>query len=255
MRLEGKTALITGAASGIGRATALLFAREGATVVIADIDDTGGPETAEAIRQGGGESLFIHTDITASADVQVMAAQALEAFGRVDILMNNAAVWQGDGPILRLEEPAWDAVVDGTLKSAYLCSKHVLPHMIEAGGGSIINISSINGLVGMHLTAYSAAKGGVIALTRILASDYGSEGVRVNVICPGTIATERARRGYEKRPQIREAFARITQLGRVGDPEDIARCALYLASDESAFVTGAVFTVDGGATAGIKVDW
>lgn len=255
MRLKDKSAIITGAASGIGKATAILFAKEGAKVCIADINDTGGYGTVSEIENNGGEAIFVHADVTVPLDIENTILKTINAFGSIDILINNATSWKGDSYILDVDEATWTRILDASLKSTYLCSKLVLPHMIRAGNGSIINISSINALLGIHLTAYTAAKGGLLALSRLLAVHYGRKGVRVNVICPGSIETEGVKPEFERNPSLKENLTRLTQLGRIGKPEEIAYCALYLASDESSFTTGATFIIDGGLSAGINADF
>lgn len=252
-RLGGKVAIITGAGSGQGRAAARLFAAEGARVVVSDVNDEGGEETVRGIRDAGGEATYCHADVSRAADAGALVAAARDAYGRLDVLYNNAAIWSGrglDNVVTELEEEGWDRILDVNLKGIYLCCKHAIPALVEAGGGSVINTSSAAGLVGSRNAshAYSASKGGVISLSRAMAMAYAREHVRVNVICPGGVDTPMiaSMTSTERRA---ERFAAAHPLGRMGTPQDIAYCALYLASDESSWVTGAVFPVDGGFTA------
>ncbi len=250
MRLEGKIALVTGAGSGIGRATAQLFAANGAAVVVADINAEGGRETVRRIGDTGDRALFLQADVSRAADVEALVIRSIEEFGRIDILVNNAASWKGDTTITGVSEPVWDAVIDGSLKSVFLMSKAVIGEMLRSGGGSIVNISSVNGIYGVGLTAYSAAKGGVQALTRVVAAEYGTRGIRCNVILPGTIGTDSSLAVWHSKPDALDQIIAAYPMGHIGRPEDVACCALFLASDESAFVTGSSYLVDGGLTAG-----
>jgi 3-oxoacyl-[acyl-carrier protein] reductase len=255
MRLENKRTVVTGAARGIGNAIARMFAREGARVVLADIDESAGQSAAAAICGNGGAAVFLRADVSKGEDVQRLMDTAAVRLGGIDVLVNNAGRWSGDGRLLETPEEVWENVLQGCLKSVYWCSKQALPHLIDAGGGSIVNISSVNALLGIELTAYTAAKAGIIGLTRLLAAHYGLQGVRVNVICPGSIETEGVRPEFERSPELRRKLAGLTQLGRIGTPDDVAFGALYLASDEAAFVTGAVFVIDGGLTSGLSPEY
>lgn len=250
MRLRDRVAVVTGAGSGIGQAIAMRFAAEGAAVVVADINLERAQRTVEAIVQARGQGTAVHADVSKSADTEALAAAAQEAFGKIDILVNNAAIGGGDD-ILATDEATWDHVLAVVLKSVFLCTRAVLPGMLEAGRGSIVNISSVNGLYGLGEEAYSAAKAGVINLSQNLAIRYASRGVRVNVICPGTVRTPIWQPRVDRRPDIFERLADWYPVGRVGEPDDIAAAALFLASDEAAFVNGAVLPVDGGLTAGL----
>lgn len=249
MRLADKVALVTGSGSGIGRAIAERFAREGARVIVNDLHRDRAEETVQRIAAANGEALAIQADVTQSAAVQAMVEQGIAAFGRIDILVNNAGASQGDD-ILTFDEATWDWNLAVVLKSAYLCSRAVLPRMIERRSGAIVNISSVNGIAGLGEEAYSAAKAGMNVLTKNMAVKYGRFGIRVNAICPGTIRTPIWGPRLEKDPLIFEKLAKWYPLGRVGEPEDIANAALFLASDEASWITGAVLIVDGGLLAG-----
>jgi NAD(P)-dependent dehydrogenase (short-subunit alcohol dehydrogenase family) len=247
MRLADKVVIITGAGSGIGRVMAKQFAAEGASVVIADREG----DSAEAVaREIGGETVVAtKKDVTVEADVDAMVRTAEDAFGRVDVLVNNAAVCAGDD-ILRIDVATWNADVTGVLTSAFLCSKRVLPGMIERGHGVIINIASVNGLAYFGNEAYSAAKAGMINLTQSIAARYGAHGVRANAIAPGSIRTPIWQERVDAEPEIFEKLVKWYPLGRVGEPEDVAGAALFLASDAAAWISGAVLRVDGALTAG-----
>jgi 3-oxoacyl-[acyl-carrier protein] reductase len=254
MRLQGKTAIVTGAAKGIGRAIAELFAKESAQVVICDIDVSNGERVASLIQSQGGDAVFVRCDVSQEDQVQNLIQSTVDHYGRLDILINNAARWEQGGYLLEIDEKTWSYVIDGSLRSVYLCSRCAIPHMVTRKWGSIVNISSVNGLFGVNLPAYTAAKGGVIALTRIIAVQYGSQGIRANVICPGTIETEAVAVEFNENPEVRERFLKPVPIRRFGRPVDVAYCALYLASPESDFVTGATLVIDGGLTAGTGID-
>lgn len=249
MRLKDQIALITGGGSGIGQATAVLFAQEGANVVVADRSTERAQTTLQMIQAAGGAGLAVTVDVAQQSAVNAMAEQALAHYGRVDILVNSAGLSEGDD-ILTIDEAVWDRNLNIVLKGVYLCSKALLPSMISQRRGVIINISSVNGLMGLGEEAYSAAKAGVVNLTQNMALKYGQYNVRANVICPGTVQTPIWSAVLEKEPKIFERLAHWYPLGRVGQPEDIAKAALYLASDDAAWVTGITLNVDGGLMAG-----
>jgi NAD(P)-dependent dehydrogenase (short-subunit alcohol dehydrogenase family) len=239
-RLEGKAAIVTGGGSGIGRAICMRFAAEGASVVVADIVGERAEEVAAEI---GGRA--VQADVTVAADV----ARMVEAAGGVDVLVNNAGGGMSDG-LLEIAEEAWDEEVALNLKSAFLCTKAVLPPMIERGKGAIVNISSVNGMAYFANEAYSAAKAGLINLTKTTAVRYGRFGIRANVIAPGTIRTPLWQERVDKKPAIFERLLQWYPLGRVGEPEDVAAAAAFLASDDASWVTGELLRVDGGLLAG-----
>lgn len=249
-RLEGKVAIVTGAASGIGRAIATLFAKEGATVLIADINESAGAEVARECGSEKGRALFCRTDVTSEADMQRLIAKAVNDFGRLDALVNNA----GGGPWVPFELTTlddWDKTFALTLRSVFLGMKLAIPEMRKRGGGSIISIASNAGIRGMPpLHAYSAAKAGVINLTGSVARLVGKDLIRVNCISPGLIATPASLRTI---PNAETAFAKAQAIPKAGTPEDIAAMALFLASDESRWVSGAAMVVDGGQNTGEPV--
>ncbi len=249
MRLKDKIAWITGGGAGIGRATAVRFAQEGARVVVLELDRERGEKVSAEIREAGGEVALVVGDVTDEEDVTRAVDAAVEQFGGLDVLVNNAHFCKGTH-VLEIEPALWDRNIEGVLKSTYLCSRAALPQMLQRKGGSIVNISSVNALMSFGERAYSAAKAGVIALTRTMAVDYGPDGIRVNAICPGTIATDTWKPVLEKDPQIFDRLAKAYPLQRVGQPEEIANVALFLASDEASFVTGATVVADGGGDGG-----
>lgn len=249
-RLDGKVALITGVAAGIGRATANLFAKEGARIVGADIDEEGGKSITEKIQAFGGGMTFVKTDVSHESDIKALFEITRE-MGGVDILFNNAGVEVAKG-LLDTSEEDWDKNVNVNLKSVFFCCKYAIQQMKENGKGVIINNSSVAGLVGSFSPAYSAAKGGIIALTKALAADFGEYNIRVNCICPGAIETPMLERVIEFQGDSNEVRARRLKnypLNRFGYPHEVAQTALFLASDDSTFVTGATIVVDGGFTA------
>src|SRR5436305_10910177 len=252
MRLKNKTAIITGGTSGTGEATALLFAREGARVAITGRNSERGTAVLSRIKELGSDGIFLRTDVSQTSDCQRVVDETIRALGDIDILFNNAGVFYAQ-TALECSEREWDEQIDVNLKGTFLMSKYVLPHMIRQGGGVIINNSSGWGLVGGDkAVAYCASKGGVVLLTKAMAIDHGRQGVRVNCICPGDVDTpmlpEDARmRGMKWEDYLAGCANR--PLGRIGADDEIAKAALFLASDDSSFMTGAALVVDGGGTA------
>ncbi|MFF2089826.1 SDR family NAD(P)-dependent oxidoreductase [Paenibacillus sp. NPDC058174] len=254
MRLQGKVALVTGAGSGIGRTTAELFAREGASVIVNDIDETAGDETVQRINAAGGQGIFIHADVTDSDSVKGMAEKAIEAYGVIDVLFNNAGV-SGVGAIHELEPEAWDRVIRVNLRGVFLPCKHILPYMMERKSGAIINMSSCVAEIGLARRAsYSASKGAVLALTKSMQVDYAKYNIRVNALLPGTIMTpfveQYLQSAYEDPVAAIEAIKTRQLSGELGRPEDVANAALFLASDEASFMMGSPLYIDGGVVFG-----
>lgn len=243
MRLAGKVAIITGSGRGIGRACAVLFAAEGASVVVADIDQERSTQTVAMVEDAGGRAVAVTVDVTRADDVRAMVERAVSNYGGLDILVNNAARLR-PGTVVDLSEDDWDAVVATSLTAAYLTTRSAIPAMTD--GGSIINMGSVSGLMAERSNvAYASAKAGLAALTRCLAADHASAGIRANCICPGVIDTPPVARIFSD-PAVRDGVERAHLLGRLGRPEEIAALALFLASDESSFITGATIVADGG---------
>ena len=249
-RLAGRVAVVTGGASGIGRASCLAFAHEGAAVGVGDIDDRGGQETVELILHEGGRAHFWHCDVSRAAEVQSLMRGVMDRFGAIDILHNNAAYLRDFKPVAETSEDEWDRAMAVTLKGVFLCCKYAIGHMLEGGGGSILSTASVGGLVTFRgYAAYCAAKAGVIMLMKSIAADYGAKGIRANAIAPGAIDTPITRPHLEDGEALK-TWNSMSLLGRpLGTPEEVAAAAVFLARDESSFVTGSVLTVDGGWTA------
>jgi len=250
MRLKNKTALITGASSGIGRETALLFAREGAQLIIADINENGGEETAALVRAEGGEAYFIKTDVSSAKDNEAMVALAEEKFGKLDILFLNAGIMHSsDDNAMTTEEDIWDLTMNINAKGVFLGCKYGIPALKRAGGGSVITTASFVAILGAATpqVAYTASKGAVLALTRELAVIHARENIRVNALCPGPLRTELLMKFLDTEEKKQRRLVHIP-MGRFGEAKEMAAAALFLASDESSFVTGTDFLVDGGIT-------
>ena len=254
MRFQDKVVVVTGAGSGIGRATALAFGREGAKVVAADIDAATAQATAEQIKAAGGQAEPLQVDVSVAADVERMVSTAAERWGRLDVLVNNAGIFFML-PLTQVPEDQWDRLMSINLKGVYLGCKHAIPQMIRQGKGVIVNTASVAGLRGFAtFDTYCAAKGGVVQLTKALAVEFAKMGVRVNCVCPGIIDTAMLDRGVADRGLDKAAFVQLAgeahPMGRIGRPEEVAAAILFLASDEASFITGVALPVDGGIWAG-----
>ncbi len=251
MRLKDKVALITGAGNGIGRETALLFAQEGAAVVVADVVDAAGEKTAADIKAAGGQAVYVHADVSKTADSENMVQVAEKTFGKLNVLFNNAGIMHGDDDnAVTTEEAVWDLTMAINLKGVFFGCKYGIPALKRAGGGSIINTASFVALLGAATPqiAYTASKGGVLAMTRELAIIHARENIRVNALCPGPLRTELLMNFLNTEAKKQRRLVHVP-MGRFGEAKEIAYAALYLASDESSYVTGTEFLVDGGITA------
>ena len=251
MRLNGKVAIVTGGGAGIGQAVARRYGREGAKVVVAEISPSTGSAAAETIQGEGGNAIFVLTDVAHEDQVKALVSETLEHFGRIDILFNNAAVLSTleEGRAHELSNEVWDRTLAVNLRGYWLCSKYVIPSMLKQGSGSIIHVASPTGIFGFtRLTAYSTSKGGVLGLMRAMAADYAPDHIRVNAIVPGTMDTPMNALEFED-PEARRRYAAMAPAGRLGTAEDLCGIAVFLASDESAYCVGGIFTVDGGLTA------
>lgn len=250
MTFSGQVALVTGAANGIGRATAQAFAAEGLKVVVADLDVLGGEETVALIQAAGGEALFVSCNVTREADVQNLMVRTIEAYGRLDYAFNNAGIEIEKGRLAEGSLDEFDAIMGVNVKGVWLCMKYQLPLLLAQGGGAIVNTASVAGLgAAPKMSIYAASKHAVIGLTKSAAIEYAKKKIRVNAVCPAVIDTDMFRRAYEADPKKAEFAAAMHPVGRIGKVEEIASAVLYLCSDGAAFTTGHALTVDGGATA------
>jgi NAD(P)-dependent dehydrogenase (short-subunit alcohol dehydrogenase family) len=251
-RVEGKVALVTGGASGIGRATALTFAREGAKLVVADMNADGGQQTVHMITENGGEATFVQVDVSQATAVKAMISQTVETYGRLDCAFNNAGI-EGTTMVSTVEykEDDWNRVLSINLTGVWLCMKYEIPHMRTQGGGAIVNTASVAGLVGARGagSAYAASKHGVVGLTKTAALEYAQQGIRVNCVCPGVIRTPMMERMLTRHPALEHRYIDAEPVGRLGTPEEIAEAVVWLCSDAASFVTGHAMTVDGGMVA------
>jgi len=246
----GKVALVTGGASGMGRETALAFAREGAKVVVADVQVDGGEETVAMIRKAGGEAIFVKADVSKTAQVKALIDKTVETYGRLDCAFNNAAVEEENCLMADCTEEAFDRMVAINLKGVWLCLKYEIQQMLKQGGGVIVNTASIQGIVGhAFLTAYTGTKHGVVGLTKSAALGYAKAGIRVNAVCPGPFRTPMLQRYIESKPGAEERVISTIPLGRIGEPREMAEAVLWLCSDRCSFITGHPLVVDGGLVA------
>ena len=244
---EGKIALVTGGSSGIGRATALVFSREGATVIITDVDSKGGEETVTRIMETGGKSIFLNADVSQAREVESIVSTTVKLYGRLDIAFNNAGVGGHGIPTHEYEEDSWDRILNINLKGVWLCMKYEIAQMLRQGGGSIVNTASVAGLVGWrHTSAYVASKHGVIGLTKSAALEYAQQGIRINSVCPGIIRTPIVERVIARDPQRESWMTETEPIGRLGNPTEVAEAVVWLCSNAASFVTGHGMAVDGG---------
>lgn len=251
MLLQGKVALVTGGASGIGRAAARALAREGAAVVVADINAAGGEETIRPIKAAGGQALFARADVSKAADVESLVAVAIRAFGGLDCAFNNAGIGGTLSRVPDKTEDEWDAVFNINLKGVWLCMKYEIPAMLERGGGAIVNTASLAGLNGFAQgSAYCASKHGVVGLTKSAALEYARQNIRVNAVCPSFIDTPMVREMIEAVPRLEESTRSLSPMRRLGEADEVADAVVWLCSEKASFITGHALPVDGGVTAG-----
>lgn len=246
-QFDGKVAVVTGGSSGIGRATALRFARDGARVVIADVNEAESAETVRMIAERGGDARYVRTDVSRADEVAAMVAATVAAFGRLDYAVNNAAINVPPAPITQMPEEAWDRVMAVNLKGVWLCLKEEIAQMLQQGSGAIVNMASVQAMGGgMHTSAYAASKHGVIGLTKSAALEVARQGIRVNAICPATIRTPMYERITGGGPEVEARQAAAHPIGRIGEPEEVAEAVVWLCSDAASFTTGHALAVDGG---------
>ncbi|HEX6656356.1 MAG TPA: glucose 1-dehydrogenase [Candidatus Limnocylindria bacterium] len=251
MRLQDKVAIITGAGSGMGRVAAQMFAAEGASIVVAEFDQAAGDETVRLVTEAGGQATFVQADVSREDDARRMVEEAVSAYGRVDVLYNNAGVMpEADHSVIDTDVETWDKVMAVNLRGVFLGCKHAIPRMVEQGSGSVINISSFVAILGCSVPqdAYTASKGAVLSLTRSLAVQFGPSGVRTNAICPGPIETPLLMDWLVKDEEAKRLRLARNPTGRFGKPEEVVNLAIYLASDESRWTNGAAMVIDGGIT-------
>lgn len=247
---KGKVVLVTGGASGIGRASALAFAAEGGQVVVADIDAAGGEQTVAQIVAAGGEAIFVKTNVSQASEVEAMVARAVSVYGRLDCAFNNAGIEEEHLPTGDSEEAAFDRIIGVNLKGVWLCMKYEIRQMLTQGGGAIVNTASVAGLIGApRMPAYAASKHGVVGLTKTAAAEYGKARIRVNAVCPGVIMTPMLERAIELEPRRKDNLVKLHPIGRLGQADEVVNAALWLCSDAASFVTGHQLAVDGGMTA------
>jgi NAD(P)-dependent dehydrogenase (short-subunit alcohol dehydrogenase family) len=248
--IEGKIALVTGGGSGIGRAAALAFAREGAKVVVADVVAEGGRETVQMIKKADGEAIFVKTDVSKAAEVEALINKTVETYGRLDCAFNNAGIEGEQAPTAENTEKNWDRVININLKGVWLCMRYEIPQMLKQDGGAIVNTASVAGLVGFQgIAPYVASKHGIAGLTKTAALEYAQSGIRINAVCPGVIHTPMIERFFAGDPNAEDQFIAMEPVGRMGTPEEIAEAVVWLCSDAASFVTGLPMPVDGGFVA------
>jgi NAD(P)-dependent dehydrogenase (short-subunit alcohol dehydrogenase family) len=249
-KLEGKVVIVTGSASGLGRAISIMFAKEGAKIVGADIWEKGGLETQKTINEKGGDSIFVNTDVTKAKSVEDLVHAAVKEYGRIDILINSAGV-HTTGKVADMEETAWDKVLDTDLKGLFLCSKYAVKELIKSGGGSIVNVSSMAAISGFYgEAAYCVAKAGAVALTKVTALECARNNIRVNCILPGNTETLLNTGFFAESANVKRALER-TPMGRFGKADEIARACLFLVSDDASYITGSSLVIDGGTTSSL----